>query len=206
MVAAVTVSLMQSGRISAQSRQYTPGASFEAASYTGLMIGNKEVARGTNATGGEQLIAKLGTAGGIGLRAGMHNDWLGLEADLFSAGRSVKVKNEFGAGFPNHGAKPLFCSAGGLVYPFGRRLRNGRLRPYLVGGLGTVLFTADLDNINDQEWHNRLTWNIGTGFKWFPADERIYLDFRFVNHRLVSTRKIDSMDLRSATLAVGYRF
>lgn len=67
-----------------------------------------------------------------------------------------------------------------------------------------MLISADLDNVNDQEMHNKLTWNAGGGVKVFMGEERdLFLDFRFINHRVLSSSAID---LRSINVGAGYRF
>jgi opacity protein-like surface antigen len=180
---------------------------FEAATYFGALIAGKEVARGVNATGGEQLIAKLNHGGALGVRAGLHSDLLGLEANFLIPNNAVAVKNEFGVSFPNHGKKPLISSADVLLYPFRRAIGTGKIRPYLTGGVGGVLMSADLDNINDQETHGRLMWNSGGGVEIFVDEtSRFYFDLRFTNHRLARSSETHATDLRSITVGVGYRF
>jgi opacity protein-like surface antigen len=191
-----------------RSQQPLAGSRFEAGTYFGAMIAGKEIERGVNATGRhEQLIARLNHGGALGLRFGVHSDVLGLEASFLNASNAVRVDNEFGVRFPNHGERPLIYSGDALLYPFRRAIREGKLRPYLTSGIGGMLMSADLDNIDDQETHNRLTWNAGGGMKVFMGEEQdFYLDFRFTNHRLPGSRGMSAIDLRSITVGVGYRF
>lgn len=207
---AVVLCVAAAATVNAQSQaqERFSGARFEAGTVFGAMIAGKELGRGVNATGGhEQLIARLNHVGAIGLRGGVHNDLLGLEANFLTMSNSVVVRNEFGVAFPNHGERPLMYSGDALIYPFRRAIREGKLGPYLTSGMGGMLMSADLDNINDQERHNRLMWNAGGGVKVFVGEAPdFYLDFRFTNHRLSGARSSGAVDLRSLTLGVGYRF
>jgi opacity protein-like surface antigen len=119
----------------------------------------------------------------------------------------VRVDNEFGVRFPNHGERPLICSGDALLYPFRKAISEGKLWPYLTSGIGGMLISADLDNIDDQELHSRFVWNAGAGMKVFMSEQQdLYLDFRFTNHRLFGSHGANSVDLRSITVGVGYRF
>ncbi|MEK6324278.1 MAG: hypothetical protein AABN33_21780 [Acidobacteriota bacterium] len=204
---AIVLCIVGAADAQTQSQERLSRSRIEAGTFFGAMIAGKEIARGVNATGGEQLIAKLNHGAALGLRVGVHSDLLGLEASFLSAGIAVRVNNEFGVRFPNHGERPLICSGDALLYPFRRAIREGKLRPYLTSGIGGMLMSADLDNINDQELHHRLAWNAGGGVKIFVGEERdLYLDLRFTNHRLLGSREIGPIDLRSLTVGVGYRF
>jgi opacity protein-like surface antigen len=178
------------------------GPRFELGTFFGAMVAGKEVARGVNSTGGERLIARLGHGGVFGLRAGVHSAWLGAESSLFISSNRAEVRNEFGVAFPNHAERLLLYSADALVYPFGGAIRNGRVRPYITSGVGGGYLSADLDNINDKEAHNRFVWNAGGGVKAIAGE--FCVDVRFTNHRLV--RASGGADLRSVTVGVGYRF
>jgi opacity protein-like surface antigen len=180
------------------------GSRLEASTVFGAMIAGKELNRGINATGGEDLIAKLNHSGAFGVRAGVHNALLGLEANFLTTSNAVSIRNEFGVAFPNHAEKPLFYSADALLYPFRSAINEGRVRPYVTSGVGGAYVSADLDNINDKEPHNRFVWNAGGGVKVFAG--QLYLDFRFTNHRLFNSRAESATDLRSVTVGVGYRF
>jgi len=180
------------------------GTRFEASTVFGAMIAGKELTRGINATGGEDLIAKLNHGGAFGVRAGVHNSLLGLEAGFLTTNNAVSVKNEFGGAFPNHAERPLFYSGDALVYPFRNAINEGRVRPYVTSGVGGAYVSADLDNINDKEAHNRFSWNAGGGVKVIAGE--LVLDFRFTNHRLLSAGPEPAADLRSITVGVGYRF
>jgi opacity protein-like surface antigen len=168
------------------------------------MIAGKELTRGINATGGEDLIAKLNHGGAFGVRAGVHNLLLGLEAGFLTTSNAVSVRNEFGVAFPNHAERPLFYSGDALVYPFRNAINEGRVRPYVTSGVGGAYVSADLDNINDKEPHTRFMWNAGGGVKLIAGE--LVLDFRFTNHRLLSSGPEPAADLRSITVGVGYRF
>jgi hypothetical protein len=191
----------------AQSKGGRSGSGFEASTFFGAMIAGKEIARGVNATGGEQLIARLNHGGALGLRVGIHSELLGLEANFLTTSGSATVKNEFGVAFPNHAEKPLIYSGDGVLYPFRRAIREGKVRPYLTTGVGGMLLWADLDNIRDKETHCSLIWNAGGGVKVFVGEGGgLYFDLRFTNHRLFSSRGADSLDLRSVSIGVGARF
>ncbi len=180
------------------------GTRLEASTVFGAMIAGKELTRGINAAGGEDLIAKLNHGGAFGVRAGVHNPRLGLEAGFLTTNNAVSVRNEFGVAFPNHAERPLFYSGDALVYPFLNAINEGRVRPYVTSGVGGAYVSADLDNINDKEPHNRFMWNAGGGVKLIAGE--LVLDFRFTNHRLPSAGQEPAADLRSITVGVGYRF
>ena len=200
--------MLSSITASAQSPQSSSsGRKLEAATFVGVMVAGKDISRGVNATGGEQLIASLGHSGAIGVRAGIHNELLGLEGNLLSSSGRPNVKNEFGVEFPNHAEQPLLYSADLLLYPFRSAIRAGRVRPYLTSGVGGMLLSADLDNIRDKETHGARVWNAGGGVKVFVDEgSRLYVDLRFTNHRLLSPIGADSIDLRSVSVGVGARF
>jgi hypothetical protein len=190
-----------------QSQASLSGSRIEAATFFGAMIGGKEIGRGVNATGGERLVAKLNHGGALGVRAGLHSDVIGLEANVLTTGNRGIVKNEFGVAFPNHAEHPVICSGDALLYPFRRAVRDGRVRPYLTSGVGGMLLSADLDNIRDKETHGSLIWNAGAGVKVFVGDGNgMYVDVRFTNHRLVGGGSTDAVDLRSISIGVGARF
>jgi opacity protein-like surface antigen len=176
----------------------------EASTVFGAMIAGKELNRGVNATGGEDLIAKLNHGGAFGVRAGVHNSLLGLEAGFLTTSNAASVRNEFGVAFPNHAERPLFYSGDALFYPFRMALSEGRVRPYVTSGIGGAYVSADLDNIDDKERHNRLMWNAGGGVKLIVGE--LVLDFRFTNHRLLSSGAQNATNLRSVSVGVGYRF
>lgn len=205
-VACIAIATMASAQ--AQSPDHFLGSHVEASTFFGAMIAGKEIGRGVNATGGhEQLAARLNHGGAFGVRIGVHNDVLGLEVNFLTTSNPLAVNNEFGVAFPNHAERPLIYSGDALLYPFRKAIREGRVRPYVTSGIGGTFFSADLDNINDQEKHHRLTWNAGGGAKVFVGQEpSLYLDFRFTNHRLLSSRGVSATDLRSVTVGVGYRF
>lgn len=192
----------------AQTQERPSGSRVECAVVFGAAIAGKEIGRGINATGGhEQLIARLDHGGAVGVRAGIHNALLGVEANFLSTLNSVSVKNEFGAGFPNHGQRLLIYSADALLYPFRRAIKGGRVRPYITSGIGGTFFSADLDNIDDQEHHGRLMWNAGAGARFFAGQEPdFYVDFRLTSHRMLCAGNLPATDVRSVTVGVGYRF
>lgn len=190
-----------------QSPERPSGSRIEAGTFFGAMIAGKDIARGVNATGGEQLIARLNHGGALGVRGGVHSDLLGLEANFLTTNSRAAVKNEFGVAFPNHAERPSIYSGDALLYPFRRAIREGKVRPYVTSGIGGLLLSADLDNIRDQEAHGSLIWNAGGGVKVFVGEgSGLYFDFRFTNHRLLSSRGTDSLDLRSVSVGVGARF
>jgi len=181
------------------------GSRIEAATFFGVMIAGKEIGRGTNATGGEPLIASLNHGGVLGVRGGLHSDLLGLEANLVTTTYPAIVRNEFGVAFPNHAERPLIYSGDALLYPFRRALKEGKVRPYLTSGLGGMLLSADLDNVRDKETHGSLIWNAGGGVKVFVGEGGgLYFDLRFTNHRLLDSRAARS--LGSVSIGVGARF
>lgn len=206
-VIAVVLCVAGGAEVSAQTRQGLSGSRLEAATFFGAMIAGKEIARGVNATGGEQLIARLGFGGALGVRGGVHSDLLGLEGNLLTTSNPAIVKNEFGVAFPNHAERPLIYSGDVLVYPFRRAISEGNVRPYLTSGLGGMLLLADLDNIRDKETHGSLIWNAGGGVKVFLGEGNgLYLDLRFTNHRLLGTGGSERVDFRTISVGVGARF
>ena len=206
-IAALCIVLAASVEAQTQSQQRLSASRIEAATFFGAMIAGKEIRRGVNATGGEQLIARLNHGGTLGVRGGVHSDLLGLEANFLTTSNRADVKNEFGVAFPNHAERPLIYSGDALLYPFRRAIREGKVRPYLTSGIGGMALSADLDNIRDKETHGSLVWNAGVGVKVFVGEgSGLYLDLRFTNHRMLSSRGADSLDLRSVSIAVGARF
>lgn len=208
-VIAVVFCIVGAARVEAQTQWQgsPPGSRVEASTFFGAMIAGKEIARGVNATGGEQLIARLSHGGALGVRGGIHSDLLGLEANFLTTSNRAVVKNEFGVAFPNHSERPLIYSGDALLYPFRRAIREGKIRPYITSGVGGMLLSADLDNVRDKEAHGSVIWNAGGGVKVFVGEGTgLYFDFRFTNHRLLSSSVTGSLDLRSVSIGVGARF
>jgi hypothetical protein len=93
------------------------------------------------------------------------------------------------------------------VFPFGRSIQHGVIRPDATTGVGVTVISVDLDNINDQEIHGLRTWNVGGGAKLMFGVERNYrVDIRFQNHRLYGGPGVGDIDLRSVSVGIGYRF
>lgn len=195
-------------KASAQTKsQEFSGSRIEASTFFGAMIAGKTIGRGVNATGGEQLVARLNHDAALGVRGGVHNDLLGLEANFLTTSNQAVVKNEFGVAFPNHSERPLIFSGDALLYPFRRAISGGMVRPYLTSGLGGLLLSADLDNIRDKETHGSLIWNAGGGVKVFAGQgSGLYLDLRFTNHRLLGSGGSEHVDFRTISVGVGARF
>ena len=179
----------------------------EASFSAGALLGDDEIGRDVNATGGEDLIASLDDGGAIAIRLGLHSEYIGLEGSLLFGTEQIEVENEFGVDFPNHGEVPFSISADVLVYPFGFSLFDGRLRPYVTTGIGGTLLRVDLDNISDKESYFLLTWNLGGGVKWvLDKDGGVYLDARVTNHHVFEDDPIDSFDMQSILIGIGFRF
>jgi opacity protein-like surface antigen len=190
--------------MNAQTQSSDKGTRPEAATFFGGMIANKELGRGTNATGGERLSARLNYGAALGLRGGLHNELLGLEVNFLTTSNRAGVKNEFGVVFPNHAERPLICTGDALLYPFRRSIKGGNVRPYLTSGVGGMLLSADLDNINDKETHGNVVWNAGGGVKVSVRESTgLYVDVRFTNHRLLRSA---NTDVQSISIGVGARF
>lgn len=205
----VILSVVGAGNVNAQTRapENLSGSRIEASTFFGAMIAGKTIGRGVNATGGEQLVARLNHGAALGVRAGVHNDLLGLEANFLTTSNPAVVKNEFGVAFPNHSERPLIFSGDALLYPFRRAISGGMVRPYLTSGLGGLLLSADLDNIRDKETHGSLIWNAGGGVKVFAGQGTgLYLDLRFTNHRLLGSGGSEPVDFRTISVGVGARF
>jgi hypothetical protein len=179
----------------------------EGSTFFGAMLAGKEIRRGVNATGGERLVARLGHGGALGLRGGVHGGILGLEVNILTTSNRAQVRNEYGVAFPNHAEQPLICSGDALLYPFRKAIREGKIRPYLTSGVGGMLLSVDLDNIEDKETHAGLLWNAGGGVKVFVGEgSGLFFDIRFTNHRLLGSGTTGSVDLRSLSIGVGARF
>ena len=203
-VIAAGLCIAAAANVGAQAQASNGGSQFEAATYFGGLIAGKEVGRGINATGGEALIARINYGATLGLRAGVHNELLGLEANLLTTSNRAVVKNEFGVAFPNHAESPLIGSGDALLYPFRSSIKGGKVRPYVTSGIGGMLVSADLDNIRDKETHGSAVWNAGGGIKMsMRGNTGLYVDFRFTNHRLLRTA---GTDLQSISVGIGARF
>ena len=102
----------------------------------GALIADKEIGRSVNATGGEQLIARLSSGPLLGGRVGLHSDLVGFKIGGGFGKEKIEVKNQYAVGFPNHGEGLVLLSGDVYVYPFRRALFDGRLKPYATAASG----------------------------------------------------------------------
>jgi opacity protein-like surface antigen len=173
----------------------------------GMSVAGVEVGRDTNATGGEQLIATLGHGAVLGVRMGVHSPSFGFDAALSGTSAYVKVRNEFGVRFPNHGERPAVLSGRVLLYPFRRAIGRGQVRPFLAAGVAGALVSADLDNIEDQSLRLLPGWTFGAGVKWLTGGaDGGYLEVAVGEHRFHGVGPFGSFETRTVTCGVGYRF
>lgn len=176
---------------------FTVGASFAPA----------EIGRDTNATGGEQLVARMGNGVAIGLWLGLESQWLGVQLDLQGRADHIHVENEFGTGFPNHGERPLVYSATLVGYPlapFGRALRTGPLRPFASASVGGLVVSVDLDNIRDQTTYHLWHYGLGGGVRLFVLDHG-FIELGFKEVRVRGHRPLETFRMRTAAVGVGMR-
>ena len=179
----------------------------EAGLDVGMSVAGVEVGRDTNATGGEQLIARLGHGAVLGVRMGVHTASFGFDAAVTGTSAHVNVKNEAGVKFPNHGERPAVLSGRALLYPFRRALGGGQVRPFLAVGVAGALVSADLDNIEDQSLRLLPGWTFGAGVKWLTGSaDGGYLEVAVGEQRFRGVRPFGSFDTRAVTCGLGYRF
>ncbi|MCX6170195.1 MAG: hypothetical protein NTX65_12690 [Ignavibacteriales bacterium] len=159
----------------------------------GGLIPSEEISRNINATGGEQLIGRLGNCGIFGGQFGLHNELLGFDVFGGFSTNQIEVKNEFGVDFPNHGSELGIVSGNFYVYPFHRILFDGKMQPYAMLTFGITFFSVDTDNINDKERYSPLAQGFGAGVK-FEIDTNAYLDLNFRKYSISSSGSIKPFD------------
>lgn len=173
----------------------------------GLFVAGVEVGRDINATGGEQLIARLGHGAILGARIGVHTPTFGFDAEVAGPSARVGVRNEFGVRFPNHGERPAMLSGRALLYPFRRALWRGQVRPFVAAGIAGTFVSADLDNVEDKSLRLLPGWTLGAGVKWLRDDGNGgYLEIAVSEQRFHGVRPFGSFTTRAVTCGVGYRF
>ncbi|MGQ0734259.1 MAG: hypothetical protein ACT4QD_11450 [Acidobacteriota bacterium] len=206
LVALVTGSTTPAFGQAPQTRELVTPTRFEMGMDGGLLLAGKVVGLDTNATGGEQLVGRLGHGGVFSARLGLHGDVLGIEAALTSVSSAIAVKNEFGVRFPNHGRPPALVAGRALLYPFRRALGSGRVRPFLAGGLVSALVSADLDNIDDQTFRLLPGWTLGAGIKWLTwPDEDGYVAVEVSELRFHGVSPFSHFNVRTITCGFGIR-
>jgi len=174
----------------------------------GALLAPGEIGRAANATGGgEQLIAYLGDAFALGIRAGLESDVLGVELVLLLGANRVEVENEFGVRFPNHGEPPVLWTGSVLFYPLFplRHTALGRrLRPFVVAGLGGAFVSVDLDNIEGQTLYHSWQESVGGGIRFFS--DHSFVELRLTRQRVHRNGPLHGFDAHAATVALGIRF
>jgi hypothetical protein len=177
----------------------------EAGPEIGVSIAGIQVGRDVNATGGEELRARLGHSPALGIRCGVYSRFGGFEMGVTATAAAVKVKNEFGVRFPNHGEPPAFFTASAVLHPFGRAL--GRARPYVSAGFAGAVVSADLDNIEGQSGRLLPGLSAGVGLRWTVGwDQQTFVVIDMSERRFHGVRPFESFATRIVTVGVARRY
>ena len=148
----------------------------------GWVFAPTHIGRDINATGGEELLARLGDRPLSGIRLGAENGPLGFEVGLTQHVVAIQVENEFGTEFPNHGRPPLRYAVAAVLLPLAplRGTAFGRhVQPFVKAGIGGWLVSVDLDNVHDQTFYHLWAPDIGGGVRVFPRGGEFFIDVRF---------------------------
>jgi hypothetical protein len=170
----------------------------------GAAFGAGEIGRDTNATGGEPLIARLPDGPVLALRGNAERSFFAVGVEIASLARPIEVENEAGVDFPHHGTRPLLYSLEVELYPAGRGLLAGRLRPYAGIGAGGAALSVDLDNRRQQELTHHWLSKASGGLRWRRrADAELFLELRYEITRVRASAPLADFTLRQATVAYG---
>lgn len=171
----------------------------------GAAGGAGEIGRDTNATGGEPLIARLPDGPVLALRGAFEGRFVGLALDCASLLRPIEVENDVGVDFPQHGTQPFLYALEVELYPTGRGLLTGRLRPFLAAGAGGAVISVDLDNRRRQELTHHWLWKSAAGVRWRRRPGAAgFLELRYEATRVRGDLPIADFTLRQATAGFGY--
>ncbi|HLB55204.1 MAG TPA: hypothetical protein VJK71_08850 [Gemmatimonadales bacterium] len=179
----------------------------------GVFLGAGEIGRYPNATGGhEDLVARLDAGIGLGFQAGLESRFGGLELRGLGTSSAVQVENEYGVRFPHHGGRPFAWTGNLLLYPLAPLQRpGGALRPFLTAGLGGLLMSVDLDNVNDQTLYHSFHWSLGGGVRIATSPEDVpswtptFLELRVVRMRVWPNGPLEGFGIVAATIGLGMR-
>ena len=157
---------------------------------------------GPGEIGREELIARVGAGIGMGFQAGIESRIGGIELRTLGFSSAVEVEDQGGAEFPNHGRRPFVWTAGVTAYPLAPVFRAGT-GPFVAGGLGGILLSADLDNVEGQTWYHSFLWSLGGGARVAMGPEEPSWAPAFLELRVERMRVWSNGPLRSFTVWVG---
>jgi hypothetical protein len=186
------------------------GWSWVATAGLGALLGPGELARGTNAPGaGENLILRLGDGAAFGLATGRGTRLVELDARLVFGAAAPAVQNEAGVLYPNHASRPVFWNGALLLFPFGftdLTVGGRRVRPFAGAGIGGLVLTADLDNVEGQTLYHAFLRTVEAGLRIGSgrrAGEPGFVELRIVRHRTWRSGPLHAVRAVSATLGIG---
>jgi len=171
--------------------------------FVGGFFAPVEIGRDINATGGEQLIARLGDGVALGIHLAFRNDLFGVGLGIVTRPDQIDVENEFGVGFPNHAKPPVLIVGDLSICPFRGAFLGGRVEPYLTAGVGGGLFSVDLDNVNGETSYNLWLWSAGGGVRYYLAGQKRFFEFKLTRSQLAGRGPIDSFAVNTLVLGVG---
>ncbi len=174
----------------------------------GLMAGRGEFAREAESGGREGLSARIRNAFSGGVALGLDRGAAGFALSVQGPHEALVVENRAGETFPNHASGPLVYTVEAAVaplHPVTRLVLGGRLRLEAAAGGGGGIFTADLDNRDDQSlyhfwqtgWSGRARWSLGDGSG--------FVELRAAWHRTGATATVRRTRFRFFTLGGGLR-
>jgi len=173
----------------------------------GAIFSNEIATRNTNATGGEQLIGRLGTGYKWGFDCGLYNDVFGFDIN-WGITSAIDVKNEFGVDFPNHSDGINLFSFNAFVHPFSISFISDSWKPYVTAGVGYAIISIDSDNNGNREIYAQKVWNYGVGLRYTPhhenqKDKIVFFDLSFRNYRISSIGPVLAFEVQSVCIGIG---
>ena len=158
------------------------------------------------------LIARLDDAPALAIQFGAVSRHLGFELRLLSGRRPVRVDNESGVAFPNHGEPPFFWAGNLLWYPLGlvQSANSGWPRPFLLAGLGGTVLSIDLDNIKGQTLFHSFHRSLGMGVQLAvgrsASGERfVWVELRLMRHFVWANGPLRPFSVSDAAAGVVLR-
>ena len=156
---------------------------------------------------GEPVKLETDAAWLVGAKAGIEDEYLGVEISLAGAFADADLEVDPAAFIGDADDVSLFLGdVNALWFPFGNNIADGRIRPFVTGGPGILYFDSDFGPADSE---TALDINAGAGVKLLLGDEgdvEVRLDYRWHYFTVTTSGLEDNLYRQELTAGVGFRF